>query len=230
MSRFAGAAVRSIIAVPGMSSSRQLRPRVVPLRRDDPIADAELVERVRAGDRWAEETLFRRHFGAVVRTVSRLLGDPHEAEDVVQETFASAIVDLGSLRQPAAFRGWLLQIAVRLVHRRFRRRKLLRALGLDAGEPEGGLSELASSDASPEQRAELVLLDRVLSRLPAASRIAWSLRCVEGMQLEDVAAACGCSLATAKRRIAAADEVVRAHVAIAREDEGAQDGGAEDER
>jgi RNA polymerase sigma-70 factor (ECF subfamily) len=186
---------------------------VVPIRQDS-VADAELVARVRGGDRWAEETLFRRHFGAVGATVERLLGSAHEAEDVVQDTFASAIAELGSLREPGAFRAWLVQIAVRKVHRRFRRRRVLRALGLDGGEPEGGLAELAGAEASPEQRAELALLDRVLQRIGSADRIAWTLRYVEGMQLHDVATGCGCSLATAKRRIAAADRVIRAHVGI----------------
>src|SRR5438045_3830890 len=104
-----------------MRPAHQLRSRVVPLR-DEPIPDAELVGRIRSGDRWAEETLFRRHFTAVGNTVARLLGDAHEAEDVVQETFQSAITDLASLREPAAFRAWVVQIAVRKVHRRFRRR------------------------------------------------------------------------------------------------------------
>ncbi len=190
------------------------RPAVVPLRTEAPLDDATLVERARAGDRWAEDALVRRHFGAVVSTVARLLGDPHEAEDVVQDTFASALAELGALREPSVVRSWLLQIAVRKVHRRFRKRRLLRLLGLASGEPEGGLASFASEDASPEVRAELALLDRALAGLAPAERIAWTLRRVEGMQLEDVARSCDCSLATVKRRIAAADRQVRAHVRL----------------
>ncbi len=190
------------------------RPAVVPLRTEAPLDDATLVERARAGDRWAEDALVRRHFGAVVSTVARLLGDPHEAEDVVQDTFASALAELGALREPSVVRSWLLQIAVRKVHRRFRKRRLLRLLGLASGEPEGGLASFASEDASPEVRAELALLDRALAGLAPAERIAWTLRRVEGMQLEDVARSCDCSLATVKRRIAAADRRVRAHVRL----------------
>jgi RNA polymerase sigma-70 factor (ECF subfamily) len=186
----------------------------VPLRSSDELTDSDLVERARNGDRWAEDVIARRHFAAVAGAVVRLLGDIDEAEDVVQDTFAAALATLADLRDPSALRAWLIQIAVRKVHRRFRRRKLLRAFGLGSGEPEAGLSDFASSDASPEQRAELVLLDRALSRLSSADRIAWSLRYVEGMRLEDVALGCGCSLATAKRRIAAADQVIRKHVAL----------------
>ena len=45
-----------------------------------------------------------------------------------------------------------------------------------------------------------------LDRVPASDRIAWTLRYIEGQQLEEVAGICGCSLATAKRRISAAQE------------------------
>jgi RNA polymerase sigma-70 factor (ECF subfamily) len=45
---------------------------------------------------------------------------------------------------------------------------------------------------------------RLLDELPANERLAWTLRHIEGEQVEAVASLCGCSLATAKRRIAAA--------------------------
>lgn len=193
--------------------------RVVALPRDVDVSDAELVVRVRGGDRFAEDILVRRHLPGVAATVARLLGDRHEAEDVVQDAFAAAHAELKNLREPSAFRGWVLQMAVRKVHRRFRKRKLLRFLGLASGEPEG-LSELAGAEATQEQRAELVFLDRALGLLAAADRVAWSLRYVEGMQLDEVADHCGCSLATAKRRIAAADVVVRKHAALDTDERG----------
>lgn len=193
-------------------ASRTKVSNVVALRGDDEIVDANLVARARRGNRWAEDVLVRRHFSAVAGTVARLLGDLDEAQDVVQETFVAALVELADLRDPSAVRAWLVQIAVHKVHRRFRRRKLLRIIGLGGGEPASGLAELASGEASPEQRAELALLDHALAKLSVADRIAWSLRRVEGMRLEEVATTCQCSLATAKRRIAAAERVVRAHV------------------
>jgi RNA polymerase sigma-70 factor (ECF subfamily) len=48
--------------------------------------------------------------------------------------------------------------------------------------------------------------------VPTEQRIAWALRHVEGEALEDVARACACSLATVKRRIAAVEEQLQAHV------------------
>ncbi|MCA9609182.1 MAG: RNA polymerase sigma factor [Myxococcales bacterium] len=175
-------------------------------------SDEELVVRARGGDRWAAQELFRRHVGPVSATATRLLGDPVAAEDVVQDAFAIALERLESLRDPPAFRSWIVQIAVSQVHRVFRRRRFLRFFEPDLGP--GSLSYLASDDVAPDVRAELELVDRELKKLPAEQRIAWMLRYVEGMELREVADACDCSLATAKRRIDAAHTRIRRHVGI----------------
>jgi RNA polymerase sigma-70 factor (ECF subfamily) len=178
------------------------------------VEDAELVARVASGDRAAEEVIYRRHVQYVAGMVLRLLANPAEAEDVVQDTFAIALARVSSLRDPGALRPWLAQIAVRQVQRRVRRRRLLRMLGFDEGSDDGSFETIAASDASPEVRSELRELGRVLDGLPTAQRIAWCLRYVEGATLEEVAQACDCSLATAKRRIVAAHERVRTAVDV----------------
>jgi len=182
---------------------------------DHDAEDAQLAGRALAGERGAEEAIYRRHVGYVAGMVLRLVVDQAETEDIVQDTFALALEKLPRLRHLPSLRAWLARIAVSQVHRRFRRRRLLRMLGLDRGEdPAAALERVAAPDAGPDVRSELAALGRVLHALPIAQRIAWSLRYVEGATLEEVASSCACSLATAKRRIAAADEHVRARVCV----------------
>jgi RNA polymerase sigma-70 factor (ECF subfamily) len=176
---------------------------------DDVGDDAALVERARGGDRWAEEALYRRHGPRLLARVGRLLGDAVEAEDVVQEVFARAFARLAELREPAAFGGWVLRAAVRRVWGISRWRGVRRRFGLDRG---AALYLAPNATVSPEERALLGELEAVLQRLGTAERIAWSLRAIEGLTLPEVAAACGCSLATAKRRIAAARARIAAEV------------------
>lgn len=188
------------------------KPRIALLRGGDDISDAELVERARGGDGWALESLYRRHVQLVGGIARRMLRDRSEVEDVVQETFLLAFEGLAKLDDAAAFRGWLARIALSRVHRRFRWRKVLTLFG--GADDEGGspLELEASSELSPEQRAELAKIDEVLRRLAMPLREAWTLRIVMGCTNDEVATACGCSLATAKRRIADADRAVRTHV------------------
>jgi RNA polymerase sigma-70 factor (ECF subfamily) len=169
--------------------------------------DAELVQRALEGNDWAEEALYRRHVELVLGTAKRLLGNADEAADVAQDSFLTAFEKLGTLRDASTFKTWLMQIAVRNVHRRFRRRRILRWLGLEDLD-EGTLETFASADAPLEVRVDLGTLGAVLSKLPPDLRLPWMLRHVEGHELTEVAALCNCSLATAKRRIGAAESRV----------------------
>jgi RNA polymerase sigma-70 factor, ECF subfamily len=187
------------------------------LQNADAASDAQLVARAIEGDRWGREMLYRRHAAYLLAIAARLLGNRGEGEEVVQDTFVTAFEQLSTLREPAALRGWLAQIAISLVRRRMRRGRLMRVLGLDRGADDATLATLAAPGTHADQRAELALIDRALSSVSANVRIAWMLRLVEGLELAEVASACGCSLATVKRRISAAEEVVRAHVGGAQE-------------
>lgn len=189
-------------------------------RRDEEVSDAALVARARGRDSWALEMLYRRHVQVVAGTALRLLRNHADAEDVAQETFLIAFEKLAQLSEPAAFRGWLVRIAVSRVHRRLRARSV-RAFLLPWHEPvveEAGLEHEARAGASPEQLAELALLDRAVASLPLRMRTPWLLRRVMGCALEETAEACGCSLATVKRRIAAADVVVGTHTGVRHDD------------
>jgi RNA polymerase sigma-70 factor, ECF subfamily len=208
------AAVSALPSIVTPSSSADMRTTLRESRRShDAREDADLVRAALRGVRAAEETLYRRHASSVLRLATRLLRSEEDALDVLQDTFVTALDDLADLRDPAAFRPWVHRTAVRLVHRRFRKRKLLALLGLDRADGELSLEALADEAASPEARVELRLLDRALGILDDKARIAWMLRHIEGLSLDETAHACGCSLATAKRRISAGDDVVQRHLA-----------------
>lgn len=185
---------------PSMQPARVLKPVA-------PSADDDVLDAARHGDARAQEILYRRHAAPLLATVTRLLGVRADAEDVLHDTFLLAFQRLEQLREPGALQGWLLQIAVSFVYRRSRRLGLLRKLGFGA-PPDASLLELAADGLSPEQHAELVLLQKTLDRLSPTTRVPWMLRNVEGYALQEVADACECSLATTKRRIAEADAFI----------------------
>ena len=148
--------------------------------------------------------LFARYGGYVARLASRLLGSGDtEIDDVVQDVFWLASRRLSAIADMIQARGWLATVTTRLVARRLRRRRFRR---LFLAAPRG--PEVPAPGATPDQRAILRRLYEVLESLPTAERVAWSLRYLEGEPLDVVAAACRCSLATAKRRISAAKKVI----------------------
>jgi RNA polymerase sigma-70 factor (ECF subfamily) len=176
------------------------------------VPDDDLVARTRAGDRWAEEALFRKHVDYIAALSFRLLRDRAEAEDVVQDTFLDAFSQLRGVAVPESLKGWLAGIAVHKVHRRFRRRRLKALLGQAHVLEDTVLAASGRSSTSAELMTELASVDAALQQVSDVDRAAWMLRYVEGYVLDDVARLCHCSVATAKRRIGRAHRVVRTHV------------------
>lgn len=170
------------------------------------LSDEQLVVLMRQGDGLAFETLYRRHAPFALNLAVRIQGNATDVEDVVHDAFMRAVQRNEGLRDASAFRPWLGSIVVRLVKTRLRRAKLMSVLGLGFGaEPEPiDVDMLVSHAAGPEARAELLQVYALLLELPADDRIAWTLRYVEHHDLQGVSQLAGCSLATAKRRIARA--------------------------
>ena len=149
---------------------------------------------------------YREHARFVAGVAYRILGRDSDVDDVVQEVFLDAMKGLRQLRENHAIRAWLRVVTVRKCRRRLSVRRLKGMLGFDDAP---SYAEVATTDASPEDRALLSRVYAALDRIPTDERLAWVVRHIEEEKLEDVARLCGCSLATAKRRISAAEQHLR---------------------
>lgn len=153
----------------------------------------------------AFDPLFERYHRYVAGIAVRLMGrDDSDVDDVVQDVFLLASRRLSRLSDMASAKGWLAVVTTRTVRRKLVRRRFRRFFHVDSPPPD-----VPAPGASPEDHAILRRVYEVLETLPVDQRLAWSLRVLEGEQLESVASACGCSLATAKRRVEAASVSIR---------------------
>lgn len=153
--------------------------------------------------------IYRRYCPYVAAVILRLQGRTNDVDDLVQDVFVEAARGIAGLREPDAIKGWLATIAVRLVRRRLRRRRLGGFFGLDV---EADYSQLVDPKASPADRLFAIEVYAVLDQLPVDDRLALALHLIEGEKLEAVARLCGCSLATTKRRIARAQAALKARL------------------
>lgn len=166
--------------------------------------DAALVVAARAGEAWAQEALYQRYARMVIGLSQRILAGRDDADDLAQDAFVFAFTRLDTLQNPQAFQAWLRSIVARTASKRLRRQRLLVRLGIRRNEPidaDTVVSPEAPADVASEIRSVYGLLDR----LPAEERVALVLRRVEGLDLAEIAEQMKLSLATVKRRIAAAE-------------------------
>ena len=144
--------------------------------------------------------IFNQYVRYVHAVAMRLLGDRGDAEDVVQEVFWSCHKHVYKIHSMTHARRWLVQVTVQKARRLLKKRKLYGTMGLSFNH----IVDPPAPSAEAEERVAIVHLFAILQRMPVNHRLAWSLRYLEGAELKEVAESLGCSLATAKRWIAAA--------------------------
>jgi RNA polymerase sigma-70 factor (ECF subfamily) len=167
-------------------------------RTDSLEVTGQATDKAEPAARLEFRAVFERYSPYVATIAFRILGRDDEVDDVVQDVFLQVHRRLHTIQVPAV-RAWLAIATVRATRRRLRRRWVWRALGFD-----GTGDELIDPKASPEQRAHVGSVARLLDHMPADDRIAWVLRHLEDKTLEETAELCGCSVSTVQRRLRAA--------------------------
>jgi RNA polymerase sigma-70 factor (ECF subfamily) len=160
------------------------------------LSDAQLVEALRAGDPNAPAVLWERYSPAVRRLLARTIGPSLDIDDLTQEVFLRLFVRLSSLRDPSALRPFTLSVAANVLKWELRRRWVGRRVRLSE---TGALPELEGKSDDVEARQALRRCYAIFETLTAKERIAFVLRYMEGMTVEEVAATLSVSASTAKR-------------------------------
>jgi RNA polymerase sigma-70 factor (ECF subfamily) len=132
--------------------------------------------------------------------VRRSLGPEFDADSVVQEVFLCLFQKVGTLREPAALRGFVMTITVLTVRTtlrtELRRRRLRRWLGVQQ-ETEPKSLRLVPEDM--DSRQALARFYEILNKINQRDRMAFVLRFVEGMGVAEVAIALDVSVPTVRR-------------------------------
>jgi RNA polymerase sigma-70 factor (ECF subfamily) len=174
------------------------------------------------------EQLANDHKDAIYRQMLRVCGNREDAEDVLVEALLKAHRNLESLRESAAFRAWLAQIARRVCWQLKEREALQPLLQLSALEDEG--RQLASKDPGPEAEAakrELKeLFDDALNSLPPEQRDVYVLRDINEVAGDEVAKRLGISRAAMKSRLHRGREGMRKRLDAALVSNGQRKSGA----
>jgi RNA polymerase sigma-70 factor, ECF subfamily len=167
------------------------------------LTDAEVIERVLAGDAGLYELLMRRYNQRIYRAIRAVLRDDAEAEDVMQEAYVRAFQHLPRFEQRASFCTWVTRIAVNESLARLEQKKRFTTEVDDEGASV--TDNLEAKYVSPEVAAgsaeTRALLEEAILALPYPYRIVVMLRDVEEMNTEETANALELSADVVKVRL-----------------------------
>lgn len=174
-------------------------------------AEAALIERCRRGELGAFEEIYRAHSAKLFGLVERMVGNPADAEDLLQEVFLSAYRKLEGFRGESALGTWLYRLATNHCLDHLRSRAAKAGQLTDSIDDEADfapsalrrarLSMSAGSGAIAEQTVAKMDLERALAHLPHGCRAAFLLHDVEGLEHREVADALGIAEGTSKSQV-----------------------------
>ncbi len=168
--------------------------------------DKALVRAAQEGDQASFRELVTRYEGKVYRLALKMVRDPQDAEDVLQETFISVYRHLDTFRGDSAFATWIFRIATNASLMKLRSAKPTVSLDEPSdAEEEVFPRELADWSGAPDEmllngeiRAQM---DAALTQLPETLRAVFVLRDVQGLSIEETARVLDISIPNVKTRL-----------------------------
>lgn len=165
-----------------------------------PTSEQELVAGLIAHRPSAVQALYSQYSGIVRRILIQALGSDRDVEDLTQDTLITVIKRASALRKVQSLRCFVIGVAVHLAKNENRRRAIRKFVGLD------DLIEVpvvAPHDTAMVQGVRH--LYQALDRMDVTARMAFVLRFVHGCDLAETATACGCTIATIRRKLVRAE-------------------------
>ncbi|SHI23270.1 RNA polymerase sigma factor RpoE [Ferrimonas marina] len=180
----------------------------------EPVSDQRLVERVQQGDKQAFNLLVVKYQHKVANLIGRYVKNPGDVADVAQEAFIKAYRSLPNFRGESAFYTWLYRIAVNTAKNYLvSQGRRPPASDVDAEEAEFYEGADALRDVATPERQMLSeeirqMVYSTIESLPEELKVAITLRELEGMSYEEIAAVMDCPVGTVRSRIFRAREAI----------------------
>jgi RNA polymerase sigma-70 factor (ECF subfamily) len=166
--------------------------------------DRRLIADCLAGRRDAFGELVSRYQARLYNAAIRLVDNPEDAADVVQDAFLNAYQSLHAFKGDAEFFTWLYRIAFNAAISQKRKKRA--GVSLDAAGPDGGIdpddpSEYVKPGTALQRSEDERILQEALNRLSHEHREVLVLKELEGMRYEDIAEVLGVPIGTIRSRL-----------------------------
>jgi len=169
------------------------------------VTEPEAIRLAQAGDAAAFEFLYRLHGRRVYALCLRMVNNPADAEDLMQEAFLQLFRKIGTFRGESAFSTWLHRMTVNVVLMRLRKKSLPVASLEETTDPDdetgGPRKDVGAPDLRLSGAVDRVNLERSVEKLPPGYRTVFVLHDVQGYEHNEIADIMGCSVGNSKSQL-----------------------------
>ena len=169
------------------------------------VTEADSIRLAQAGDAAAFEFLYQLHSRRVYALCLRMVNNPADAEDLMQEAFLQLFRKIGTFRGESAFSTWLHRMTVNVVLMRLRKKSLPVTSLEETTEPDeetgGPRKDIGAPDLRLSGAVDRVNLERSVVKLPPGYRTVFVLHDVQGYEHNEIADIMGCSVGNSKSQL-----------------------------
>ena len=169
------------------------------------LTEPEAIRLAQAGNAAAFEFLYGLHGRRVYALCLRMVGNPSDAEDLMQEAFLQLFRKIGTFRGESAFSTWLHRMTVNVVLMRLRKKSLPVSSLEETTEPDeetgGPRKDVGAPDLKLSGAVDRVNLERSIDKLPPGYRTVFVLHDVQGYEHNEIAGIMGCSVGNSKSQL-----------------------------
>ncbi|MBI3404864.1 MAG: sigma-70 family RNA polymerase sigma factor [Acidobacteria bacterium] len=169
------------------------------------LPEAEAIRLAQQGDAAAFERIYRLHSRRVYALCLRMVGNPAEAEDLVQEAFLQLFRKIQTFRGESAFSTWLHRMSVNVVLMKLRKKTLPETSLDEFTEPDeengGPKRDVGAADPVMLGSVDRVNLERAVDQLPPGYKQIFVLHDVQGYEHNEIAGIMGCSIGNSKSQL-----------------------------
>lgn len=157
--------------------------------------ELELLNKARDGNKSALNTLLCNNLNILKGYVIKMTGDPHLAQDIIQDTLLKAVLNIKKFEPKARFSTWLIRIATNVFRDYLRKNKPLELIEDTLEDKTQNVEDIASANIEYKE------IMGIIQKLSPEKRYAFILKHYHGYKYEEIAQILDCPIGTVRSRI-----------------------------
>ena len=157
--------------------------------------ELELINKAKDGNKSALNSLLKDNFSILKGYTVKMVGDPHLAQDIIQDTMLKAVLNINRFEPRAKFSTWLIKISTNVYRDYLRKKKSFELIEESLADGGKQIEDIVISNYEYKEIMKIIL------KLPYEKRAVFILKHYYGYKYEEISEILGCPLGTVRSRL-----------------------------
>ena len=157
--------------------------------------ELELINKAKAGNKSALNSLLKSNYNILKGYVIKMVGDPHLAQDIIQDALLKAVININKFEPRAKFSTWLIKIATNVYRDYLRKNKSFKLVEESLTARGNQVEDIVISNYEYKEIVKIIL------KLPYEKRAVFILKHYYGYKYQEISEILGCPLGTVRSRL-----------------------------